>query len=239
MPAATTRTASQRAAGPEPDERADLRRGRRARRCAEGRDPADDAEPRHRLDPRVARRNVVDPEVVRDLPLARARHLVDRPAGAARRSSRSRRSALEHFVLPLEPMIGCFGVAPSSARPSRPPPAPRTAATWTIAASGPGATVWFPVAVDGALFFLGDCHAMQGDGEIVGTGIETSYEVEVRLTVEKGRKLGLAARRERRGHLLGRQCPPARPGAAARHDRNVQLARRPTTGSTSRPPRAT
>ncbi len=49
--------------------------------------------------------------------------------------------------------------------------------------------MWFPVAVEGALFFLGDCHALQGDGEIVGTGIETSYEVEVRLTVEKGRQL--------------------------------------------------
>ena len=30
---------------------------------------------------------------------------------------------------------------------------------------------------------------MQGDGEIVGTGIETCFEVEVRLTVEKGRNL--------------------------------------------------
>jgi acetamidase/formamidase len=43
--------------------------------------------------------------------------------------------------------------------------------------------------VPGALFFLGDCHATQGDGEIVGTGIETCFEVEVRLTVEKGRNL--------------------------------------------------
>ena len=40
-----------------------------------------------------------------------------------------------------------------------------------------------------SLFFLGDAHATQGDGEIVGTGIETCFEVEVRLTVEKGRKL--------------------------------------------------
>jgi acetamidase/formamidase len=54
---------------------------------------------------------------------------------------------------------------------------------------GPGTTVWFPVAVEGALFFLGDCHATQGDGEIVGTGIETCFEVEVRLTVEKGKTI--------------------------------------------------
>ena len=41
------------------------------------------------------------------------------------------------------------------------------------------------MSVPGALFFLGDCHAVQGDGEIVGTGIETSYEVTVRLSVDK------------------------------------------------------
>jgi acetamidase/formamidase len=54
---------------------------------------------------------------------------------------------------------------------------------------GPGATVWFPVAVPGALFALGDCHAVQGDGEIAGTGVETTFEVEVRLRIEKKRKL--------------------------------------------------
>jgi len=39
------------------------------------------------------------------------------------------------------------------------------------------------------LFFLGDCHAVQGDGEIVGTGVETTFEVTVRLTVEKARPM--------------------------------------------------
>jgi acetamidase/formamidase len=32
---------------------------------------------------------------------------------------------------------------------------------------------------------LGDCHAIQGDGEIVGTGVETTFEVTVRLSVKK------------------------------------------------------
>jgi acetamidase/formamidase len=35
---------------------------------------------------------------------------------------------------------------------------------------GPGTTVYLPVAVDGALLFLGDCHAVQGDGELCGCG---------------------------------------------------------------------
>ena len=39
-----------------------------------------------------------------------------------------------------------------------------------------GTTVYLPVFVRGALFHLGDVHALQGDGEIVGTGIEVSAE---------------------------------------------------------------
>jgi acetamidase/formamidase len=49
----------------------------------------------------------------------------------------------------------------------------------------PGATVWFPVRVPGALFSAGDGHARQGDGEIGGTGIETSMEMELRLDLRK------------------------------------------------------
>ena len=133
--------------------------------------------------------NVVDPEFVRGLPpREKANWRIDRQALTA--TLEPAVPGLEDLVLPLEPMIGCFGVAPAlAARPFPPRPAPRMAATWIIGASVPGATVWFPVAVPGALFFLGDCHATQGDGEIVGTGIETCFEVEVRLTVEKGRDL--------------------------------------------------
>jgi acetamidase/formamidase len=49
----------------------------------------------------------------------------------------------------------------------------------------PGTTAWFPVSVPGTLFYPGDSHACQGDGEIVGTGIETSFEMEVTFRVLK------------------------------------------------------
>ena len=76
---------------------------------------------------------------------------------------------------------------------------------------GPGTTVWFPVSAAGALFFLGDCHAVQGDGEIVGTGIETTFEVTVRLTVEKRpRSPGRAAKRRTTS------SPSAMPGRSIR-----------------------
>ncbi|WP_055045527.1 acetamidase/formamidase family protein [Devosia sp. A16] len=132
--------------------------------------------------------NVVDPESVRDLPSREAANWsIDRQAGTAQLQPPVK--GLEHFVLPLEPMIGCFGVAPALGQAFSTATSAENGGNMDYRGFGPGATVWFPVAVEGALFFLGDCHAVQGDGEIVGTGIETSYEVEVRLSVEKGRKL--------------------------------------------------
>jgi acetamidase/formamidase len=53
-----------------------------------------------------------------------------------------------------------------------------------------GVTVYFPVFTSGALLHLGDGHALQGDGEIVGTGIEISFEVQVTVRVLKGKQIG-------------------------------------------------
>jgi acetamidase/formamidase len=50
----------------------------------------------------------------------------------------------------------------------------------------PGARVYFPVLVPGALFSCGDCHAAQGDGEVNGTGIESPMQVTLRFSVIKG-----------------------------------------------------
>jgi acetamidase/formamidase len=50
-------------------------------------------------------------------------------------------------------------------------------------------TVYFPVFVPGALFHLGDGHAVQGDGEIVGTGIEISFDVTFTLRLIKGKNI--------------------------------------------------
>jgi acetamidase/formamidase len=53
-----------------------------------------------------------------------------------------------------------------------------------------GVTVYFPVLVPGALLHVGDGHALQGDGEIVGTGIEISFDVQFTVHLQKGRKIG-------------------------------------------------
>jgi acetamidase/formamidase len=53
---------------------------------------------------------------------------------------------------------------------------------WRI---GAGATMYYPVQVEGALFSIGDPHISQGDGEISGTAIEASLDVLFELHVRK------------------------------------------------------
>lgn len=129
--------------------------------------------------------NVVNPERVRDLPpRERADWIIDKVAGTVRLKEPV--AGLEQLVLPLEPMIGCFGVAPGLGQAFSTATSAENGGNMDYRGFGPGATIYLPVAVEGALFFLGDCHAIQGDGEIVGTGVETAMEVEVRLSLRKG-----------------------------------------------------
>ncbi|GHA22575.1 amidase [Devosia pacifica] len=131
--------------------------------------------------------NVVDPERVRSLPPRdRTEWLIDAEAGTVRLESPP--PLLDYLSLPFEPMIGCFGVAPSLGQAFSTATSAENGGNMDYRGFGPGTTAWFPVFVEGALFFLGDCHAVQGDGEIVGTGVETPMEVTVRLSVEKFRR---------------------------------------------------
>jgi amidase len=131
--------------------------------------------------------NVVDPERVRDLPPRdRIDWVIDIENGTVRLKETV--PGLEHLILPLEPMIGCFGVAPGYGESISTATSAPNGGNMDYRGFGPGARVWFPVFEPGALFFLGDCHAIQGDGEIVGTGVETAMEVEVRLSVLKHRQ---------------------------------------------------
>ena len=133
--------------------------------------------------------NVVDPERVRDLPpRGRTAWIIDRDALTV--GLKEPVQGLEHLVLPFEPMIGCFGVAPSLGQAFSTATSAENGGNMDYRGFKPGTTVYLPVEVPGALFFLGDCHAVQGDGEIVGTGVETAMEVEVRLSVLKGHKPG-------------------------------------------------
>ena len=54
---------------------------------------------------------------------------------------------------------------------------------------GQGATIYLPVANPGALLYLGDAHAEQGDGELNGNALETSADVEFSVDVIPGTHL--------------------------------------------------
>ncbi|MGH3104543.1 MAG: acetamidase/formamidase family protein [Gaiellaceae bacterium] len=136
--------------------------------------------------------NVVEPWFASALPYEQAEDedvwILDLDRGTARLESPP--AGLEELgELPLAPMLGCFGVAPSRGQ------------AISCATSGPhggnmdyrgfrqGVTVYFPVFVEGALLHVGDGHALQGDGEIVGTGIEVSLDVELTVRVLKGKTI--------------------------------------------------
>jgi acetamidase/formamidase len=126
--------------------------------------------------------NVVEPEFARGLPpRVRAHWEIDRNAQTVSLPV----AGLGELVMPLAPMIGCFGVAPRGEQAIETGTSAEHGGNMDYRRFGPGTTVWFPVSAPGALFFLGDCHAVQGDGEIVGTGVETCFEVTVRLSIDK------------------------------------------------------
>jgi amidase len=53
-----------------------------------------------------------------------------------------------------------------------------------------GVTLMLPVNEPGALLFIGDGHARQGEGEVAGTGLETSMDVELTVNVVKKKAIG-------------------------------------------------
>ncbi len=139
--------------------------------------------------------NVVDPDYVPRLPWSPpgtpdlARWEVDTAAWTATLTEPAD-TKLGNLTLPLNPMVGCFGVAPAGGQ---------AISTATSAEHGgnmdyngfvQGVTVYFPVFVPGALFHIGDGHATQGDGEIVGTGIEISFDVQFTVELRKGKRIG-------------------------------------------------
>jgi acetamidase/formamidase len=97
-------------------------------------------------------------------------------------------TGLEALELELDPMLGCFGVAPARGEAISTATSAQHGGNMDYRGFREGVTVFFPVFVEGALFHLGDGHAVQGDGEIVGTGIEVSMDVEFTVEVQKARR---------------------------------------------------
>ncbi|QTD43208.1 acetamidase/formamidase family protein [Sporosarcina sp. Te-1] len=91
----------------------------------------------------------------------------------------------EKLALPLNPMIGVIGVAPEAEAISCGTPG-RHGGNMDTKLITEGATLYFPVFAEGALFALGDFHAAMGDGEIGVSGIEVPGKATVTFDVVKG-----------------------------------------------------
>lgn len=87
----------------------------------------------------------------------------------------------ETLRIPLNPMIGVIGVAPAGEPVNCGTPGSH-GGNMDNTAIGKGAVLYFPVAVDGALFGCGDMHAVMGDGEVSVSGAEVAGYATVKLT---------------------------------------------------------
>jgi len=91
----------------------------------------------------------------------------------------------DDVTLPLSPFPGTIGVAPAEPGPHSVLPPTRWGGNMDIKHLRAGTTLLLPVAVDGALFSVGDTHAAMGDAEVCGTAVETAMDIAVRLTVRR------------------------------------------------------
>lgn len=98
-------------------------------------------------------------------------------------------SAMKSITVPLRPMLGRVAVAPAGEEAFGGLWPGRFGGNMDTSDIREGATVYLPVFHEGALFYYGDGHALQGDGEVCGSGLETSMEVAFRFDLIKGQEI--------------------------------------------------
>jgi len=97
---------------------------------------------------------------------------------------------LKHYAVPVKPMLGCVAVSPGLATA---PPATQDSGNWggnmDFNEITEGSTVYLPVRVPGAFLYVGDGHALQGDGELNGNALETSMDVTFAIDLISGKSV--------------------------------------------------
>jgi len=94
-----------------------------------------------------------------------------------------------NLTLPYEPFLGTIGTSPeiesvASLKPDR------HGGNMDLPGVGPGSTLYLPVQTPGALLYLGDGHAIQGDGELCGVAVEIATRTTLEIDVVAGWSLG-------------------------------------------------
>jgi amidase len=117
-------------------------------------------------------------------------------------SPENAQGALKTFSVPVKPMLGGLAVAPGNGMPPI-----SSGDTGSFGGNMDfnevveGNTVYLAVNQPGALLYLGDAHALQGDGETSQYALETSMEVEFSVTVIKNKEISLP-RVESPSHIM-------------------------------------
>lgn len=92
----------------------------------------------------------------------------------------------DDIIIPLQPFCGTMGVAPAEPGEHFVLPPGDFGGNMDIRHLNEGCRLLLPVQVQGALFSAGDCHAVQGDGEVCVTGAECPMTFRLRFNLRKG-----------------------------------------------------
>ena len=95
----------------------------------------------------------------------------------------------DSILIPYEPFMGTMGVAPQIEAINCLTPN-NYGGNMDCLETCPGHEILFPVFIEGAHFFTGDCHAAQGDGELTGVACEIPARATLSFRVIKGQSIG-------------------------------------------------
>ena len=101
----------------------------------------------------------------------------------------------DKIAWPITPFVGTLGVAPDRETATSLDGQGDWGGNLDIRDVAPGNTILLPVYHEGALFYLGDVHASQGDTEFTGTAAETQSTVRLKLEIIKGKRVPFIAHR--------------------------------------------
>jgi amidase len=114
--------------------------------------------------------------------------VLDRVNGVARLKNPS--AHLKNYSVRLQPMLGCIAVAPPAHQSFRTGSPGTFGGNMDYNQMREGTTLYLPVFAPGALLFVGDGHAAQGDGELTGNALETSMDVEFTVDLIRSQATG-------------------------------------------------
>ena len=108
---------------------------------------------------------------------------------------------MKNYSVPLKPMLGCISVAPQGDQQYRGGDLGPFGGNMDYNDNVEGTTLYFPVFHAGALLGMGDGHAAMGDGEVTGSALETSMDVDFSVEVIPGDSSG-QVRAETKDYLI-------------------------------------